>query len=400
MDYRRQPLIFKLRKVARYVRLYGPRRTLVKVQSQYRLRLPRPPRALPSVSERYAAPHIGIIGCGNFAYTTVAYFLSRAAGRVIHGAMDIDYSRAASLAHRYDVTYATNDARQLIEDPVIDLIYVASNHASHAAYAVEARKAGKHVHIEKPHIVSDGQLVQLCRAMERTSGRVALGFNRPESPLGREVMRLLARQTGPMMLNWFIAGHELPRNHWYFEEREGGRVLGNLCHWTDFVLRSVPRNRRYPIEIHPTRAEQSDADISVSYVFGDGSIATITFSAKGHAFEGVKEHLSAHRGDLILGLDDFKTLSVHVGPQRFRSSLIFRDHGHEARIIRSYGMSRRANSRTPGCAVPYVWETGQLFLSTRRALDERRMLLVHRFDPTLLREPSWQEVKDDSVPTL
>ena len=51
------------------------------------------------------------------------------------------------------------------------------------------------------------------------------------------------------------------------------------------------------------RAQFADTDIVANFVFGDGSIAAITFSAKGHAFEGVKERFSAHRGDLERRLD-------------------------------------------------------------------------------------------------
>jgi len=39
---------------------------------------------------------------------------------------------------------------KVIQDPAIDLVYVASNHASHADYAIAALEAGKSVHIEKP----------------------------------------------------------------------------------------------------------------------------------------------------------------------------------------------------------------------------------------------------------
>ena len=31
-----------------------------------------------------------------------------------------------------------------------------------------------------------------------------------------------------MMISWFIAGHNIDSDHWYFNPKEGGRVLGNL----------------------------------------------------------------------------------------------------------------------------------------------------------------------------
>src|ERR1044072_9354443 len=227
--------------------------------------------------------------------------------------MDVDIHRAASLYEKYGASYYTDDADKVINDPAVDIIFIASNHASHAEYAIKALEAGKSVHIEKPHVVNDDQLLRLCSTMLESKGKVALGFNRPNSRLGREIKRHLDSQTGAAMLNWFIAGHELPPGHWYFDEEEGGRVLGNLCHWTDFVFQMMSPERRYPILIRPTHAEQSDCDIAVTYPFGDGSIAAITFSAKGPTFEGVRERFAAHRGNVLISMDDFKELVGEVG---------------------------------------------------------------------------------------
>jgi predicted dehydrogenase len=383
MDYMDAPPAFKVRKVARYARLYGPRRTMAKVRGQYHMRRRRPPFGGLRPPAR-ADAHVGLIGCGKFAYTTIAYYLSREVGSVMRGAMDLHRVRATSLARRYRLHYATDDPRDVIEDPCVDLIYIASNHASHAEYAIEALRTGKNVHIEKPHVVSEDQLVRLCQTMSTSPGVVRLGFNRPDSKLGHQVRTLLDTQEGPTMFNWFVAGHEIPPDHWYFRPEEGGRVLGNLCHWTDFVLQMVPPERRFPIEIRPARAEQSDSNVAVSFVFGDGSIAAITFSAKGHAFEGVREHLSLHRGDLLLTLTDFQELRAHIRERRYRRRLHFRDHGQADSILRSYGMSTRGGKRTAGQAVEYVWETGQLFLKTREALEQDRKMSVEGFAPERL----------------
>src|SRR3954451_9686022 len=388
MDYTSAPLTFRARKAARYVRLYGPRRTLVKIQGQYHMRSAGEVRGRRLPASRPDA-HVGLIGCGNFAFSHIAYFLDRNVGAVIRGAMDIEGARAESIARQYGMHYATDDARRVLEDPDIDLVYIASNHASHADYAVDALEAGKSVHIEKPHVVSDDQLLGLCRAMERTGGRVRLGFNRPASTLGQKVRDLLASQDGAMMLNWFVAGHEIPPDHWYYRPEEGGRVLGNLCHWTDFSMQMLDREHRFPVKIHPTRGAMADSDIAVAYVFADDSIAAITFSAKGHAFEGVREHLSAHRGDVLLALADFKDLRAQCNEQRERVRLRFRDHGHECAIMASYAMSTKGGGSNGGVGVGYVWDTAQLFLRTREALEQERNVVVNGYSPAcLMDEPA------------
>lgn len=375
MDYTKQPLSFKLRKAARYTRLYGIRRTRVKADSYYHMN--RRYDALPPLrAQEPNGRHVGLIGCGKFAFAQIAFYLRKNFGDVIYAAMDVDVNRAASLYEKYGLAYYTADPDEVIGDGRIDTIFIASNHASHAEYAIDALKAGKTVHIEKPHVVSDDQLRRLCGAMTDTDGRVALGFNRPLSEMGVRIKEHLDRETGASMLNWFVAGHEIEPDHWYFSPEEGGRILGNLCHWTDFVLRMVPVEGRFPIKITPTRAERADSDIAVTYTFGDGSIAAITFSAKGHTFEGVKERFAAHRGNTLITMDDFKTLDIQVVDRHFRSKHRVRDHGHEQMVCASYRLGRGEGG---GATVDYVWDTGQLFLRTREALETSTELVVRPF---------------------
>jgi predicted dehydrogenase len=323
--------------------------------------------------QRDARGHVGIIGCGNFAYTTLGYYLTKNYGRVIRACMDPDPHRAASFFERYHLGYYTTAADQLMADPAIDLIYIASNHASHAEYAIAALRAGKAVHVEKPHCVNEDQLDRLCATMLAFKGKVRLGFNRPNSALGDEIRRVLRSEHGAAMLNWFIAGHQIEPDHWYFAEEEGGRVLGNLCHWTDFIYQMIPPNGRFPIKIVPTRTLTSDCDVAVGYAFGDGSVASITFSAKGHSFEGVREKFAGHKGDTLIFLDDFKTLTIERGAERQKRRLWFRDHGHEEHLRRSYEMAQHGSA---GESAAYVRETGLLFLKTKEALERNHTIEI------------------------
>lgn len=367
IDYVKSPLVFKLRKAARYVHLYGVNRTWWKVKGQYHMR--RGFRELPAPRERNPNGHVGLIGCGNFGYSNIAYYLRKSCGRVLRGCMDRDIARAASLFQDFGLDYYTDDASRIIEDDRIDLVYIASNHASHAEYAIPALERGKSVHIEKPHVVSFDQLERLCAAMERSPGAVGLGFNRPDSRIGRLMREALAAQDGPTMLNWFIAGHAIDEDHWYFKKEEGGRVLGNLCHWTDLIYQCVPPEARYPITITPTRTHKSDSDIAVTYTFGDGSIAALTFSAKGHTFEGVRERFAAHRGDVLVFMDDFHSLIIETGAEKKDLSGRRRDHGHQAAIRYSYEASRTQPGDPMRHPLSYIWESGELFLRTKEALD-------------------------------
>lgn len=374
MDYISAPFGFKLRKGLRYVRLYGPTLTAVKVRSLYHMKrdydsLPdrRGPR---TVSNK----HVAIVGCGRFAFAGVAYHLKRVAGRVVRCTMDVNLNRAASLFQAYDADYYTDDFSEILSDDQVDLVFILSNHASHAEYAIEAMKSGKSVHIEKPHVVTEDQLQRLRSTMEEHGSGVRLGFNRPYGRIGRAILSEVKKESGPITVNWFIAGHSLERDHWYYAPEEGGRVLGNLTHWMDFTYRLIPEGKRFPIVINPTRGEVAEDDFVVSYRFGDGSLATISFSAKGHTFEGVMERLALHRGGLLITMDDFQTMTVQRGEHKKRKNLMYRDHGHRASVKLSYALPSKGDlvAHHPD----YVYEVGLLTLKTKEAVESGQPVVL------------------------
>jgi predicted dehydrogenase len=362
MDYTTQRLGFKVRKALRYVRLYGVRRTLVKIKGQYHMK--KRYGALPALASPLPdGGHIGVIGCGNHAFANIALHLHKRSAGAIRGAMDTDIHRAASFYENYGLRYYTDDAGAIVADRAIDLVYIASNHASHAEYAIQCIEAGKRVHIEKPHVVSEDQLRRLASAMRsHPDSKVFLGFNRPHSALFKKLQGMLARQSGPLMINWFVAGHEIPEDHWYFDEKEGGRVLGNLCHWTDLTLHLVGMRNAFPCTIVPATPPGSKSDYVVSMMFADRSCASITFSAKGHTFEGVREVLNVHKGDLLANLTDFESLTAEIVAEKVRRRLRHRDHGQGLNVLNSL--------KSPTGEDPvYVVATARLFLAVRRAID-------------------------------
>ncbi|MBV1952747.1 MAG: Gfo/Idh/MocA family oxidoreductase [Cycloclasticus sp.] len=377
MDYTQSKLSFRILKVLKYLRLYGFKRTLNKVRSAYHMK--KEYAVLPVIDKTNVAGHVGILGCGNFSYSTIAHYLKKNYGYVIHGVMDLNLARAASLCEAYGANYYTDDAEKVISDDAINLVYIASNHASHAEYAIRALKNNKSVHIEKPPVVSDDQLFRLCYAMEHSKGSVGLGYNRPQSSLGQKVQKAIDSQSGPMMINWFIAAHELEDEHWYFAPEEGGRVLGNLCHWIDYTLSLIPEGSRFPVKITPATSNKFKSDFVISYEFADGSLAVLTMSSKGHTFEGVSERLSIHRGNVLISLMDFEKLTIKNLNKVKVINPIYRDHGHESAITRSYQNLQNMG----GYTVKELWESGNLMLRTKEAVETESSIVAYGYDNNL-----------------
>jgi predicted dehydrogenase len=381
-DYMQAGLLFNVKKVMRYIWMYGLSRTLVKIRGQYHLKAVDTFAGTRWANDACRNPdapmrRVALIGCGNYAFSNIAYYLGKQEKSFLRCAFDAQPGRAMSLCRAYGGAYAATDWHEILADPQVDIVFIASNHATHAEYAVACIDAGKHVHIEKPHVVSQVQLDQLLAAMQRHPAvKVFLGFNRPRSRLFVRLQEFLAGEVGPIMINWFIAGHEIPDGHWYFDDKEGGRILGNLCHWTDLTLHLVGMDKAFPCTIFPATPAGAKSDFMVSVLFADGSCAAVTFSAKGQTFEGVREVLNLQKGDVLANISDFNSLTVDVIDRKTRIHPIWRDHGHGTNIVRS--LTGALGGTVPGETLAYVGTTARFFLAVRQAVESGERVVLSR----------------------
>ena len=81
--------------------------------------------------------------------------------------------RADDFARAYAIPSAYGTYNQLLDDPDVDIVYVASPHSHHCLMAVAALEAGKHVLVEKPLAVTAAEGERIQRA-SRTAGKFAM----------------------------------------------------------------------------------------------------------------------------------------------------------------------------------------------------------------------------------
>lgn len=133
----------------------------------------------------------GIVGCGDVCETKSGPAFSWVPDSSLVGVMRRDAEKAKDFAMRHKVPKYYGDATELINDPDINAIYVATPPSSHEAYAIEAMKAGKPVYIEKPVTLT----VESCQRMIDTSKTydlpVTVAHYRRGLPLFRRVKSLV-----------------------------------------------------------------------------------------------------------------------------------------------------------------------------------------------------------------
>ncbi len=133
------------------------------------------------------------------------------------------------------------------------------------------------------------------------------------------------------------------------------------------MLHLVTLEKAFPCKIIPAAVTGAQSDFVVAVIFADSSCAAITFSAKGDTFEGVREVLNLHKGDVIANITDFQTLIVNVREKKKKIRLLHRDHGHEANIVHS--LTGANQDVLPGEDMRYVSATAKFILAIRQAVD-------------------------------
>lgn len=322
-----------LRKLLRFAAIYGPGRTLFKAAGRLRMRLP-------SWRRRRQAADTGLIGCGQFGFATIGYFLHDRFGPRIAACYDTDPRAAESLAHALRVPTVSASAAELFGLAGLRYVYIASNHASHAAYAAQALERGLTVYVEKPIAVTRAQLLLLLRAQRRSGGHLFAGYNRPfSSAIEWLRRRLVVRPTQGVTLQCFVSGHRIAADHWYRRPEEGTRVCGNIGHWLDLMIHVLAwRGLPQQLQIGITWADVADFDDNLNISIGSdrGDLFSVTLSARSEPFEGIRETLHLQHGDAFAEIEDFRRITLWQGARRSRRHIWPKDVGHRQAILQPF----------------------------------------------------------------
>jgi len=276
----------------------------------------QPKRALgpadaPSQRSRGGRPRIGIIGAGNFVRATLLPALQKANIGDIKVIASASGVTAKALAGRAGIPRSCSSAQAVIDDPEIDLVVIATPHDTHAELTIAALEAGKDVFCEKPLALTEDELDRV-EAAWRASGRsLQVGFNRRHSPAITAVQHVIGTGGGPLTIMYRVNAGRLPKDHWYFDRKQGGRVLGEMCHMVDTCNALVGDIPVVHSQLHIAgggSALLADSVLAV-LTYEDGSVASIAYSADGHPSMSKERIEVLGRGHSAI-VDDFNRVEV------------------------------------------------------------------------------------------
>ena len=300
-----------------------------KIQRQIRLPEQFPARQVPG------STGIAVLGAGNFARTTLLPELKKRSEVRRIALCSASGMSATHYGPRFGFDLATTDDNAAIRHAEVDAVYILTRHHQHAGQVAAALGAGKHVFCEKPLCLKDSELRRIVQASNAHGQSIIMvGYNRRFAPQARQLKNFLAKSHEPMVMHYRVNAGYIPADHWVHDpEQGGGRIIGEVCHFVDFMTfltDSLPV--RVAAQALPNAQRYRDDNVVVSLVFADGSSGTITYVANGDkAFS--KERLEVFGGGAVAVLDDFRRLElVRGGRKQVVKSRFSQDKGHRGEL--------------------------------------------------------------------
>ncbi len=323
----------KITRLKRYILIYGISRAICKALGRMKLPYVR------SLKIRRGRS-VGLIGCGNFAFSTISFFVSKNQGKVFGSCFDINSENASFFARFYGYKQAAS-LDELLKDDLTKIVYIASNHATHAEYAMRVMENKKSAYIEKPITVTYDELVQLTKAKSKYSGTLYAGYNRPFSRALQIIKsRLDTTAIHPFTVNFTVCGHKIEEGHWYRDAKEGSRILANLAHWIDLSVHLFQQRSKMPSVIHIAIAYSNPNTPSdnISFVFTTDlhDLIVFTFTSRSEPLEGVNETILLQSGDITAKIDDFRELQLWDLNTYKKYKFRPKDAGHESAVLQPF----------------------------------------------------------------
>ncbi len=186
----------------------------------------------------------GMIGCGAVTEMKSGPAFQRVPGSELALVMRRTPALAADYAQRHSVPRWTSDAEELIRDPGVDAVYIATPPGSHAGFALRVAAAGKPAYVEKPLARSAAESEQIIAAFHAARQPLFVAYYRRALPYFLEAKSLLASgaigQVTGVKIHFrsnSCGNAEAGKLPWRLcaEEAGGGIFMDLACHTLDIL---------------------------------------------------------------------------------------------------------------------------------------------------------------------
>ena len=222
-------------------------------------------------------------------------------------------SQGGNFARENQVEVLTADLGQVLGDPSIDLVVIATRHHEHADQVVRALEAGKHVFVEKPLALTWRELdrIEMVHQGLNPAPMLLVGYNRRFSPALTMIKSLIDGRRAPVMIAYRLNAGYIPLDHWVHGPQGGGRNIGEACHMYDVFrfLAGAPVSSIQASAIDPgVLPYRRNDNFSATIAYENGSLAQLLYTSLGPKTGLGKERIEVFCDGETYVVDDFKRL--------------------------------------------------------------------------------------------
>jgi predicted dehydrogenase/threonine dehydrogenase-like Zn-dependent dehydrogenase len=248
---------------------------------------------------------LGVIGAGNYAQGVLLPLFKASKDVTLATVCTATGAKAEKARAKFGFQAATTDWHAVVADQAINAVVVATRHNLHAQIVTAALRAGKAVFCEKPLCL---RAVELDEILQAGSDRLMVGFNRRFAPFAAQVRKLKP----PLVMRYRVSVQPLPPGHWVNDpEAGGGRILGEVCHFVDFLQFAA---RSKPVRVFAQGF--GDSNVQVTLRCADGSVGAVDYFEVADA-SLAKEQIEVFGGGKHLVVTDFRDKGQAEEVRRF-----------------------------------------------------------------------------------
>ena len=265
----------------------------------------------------------GFIGCGEVTEKKSGPAFNEVPGSQVVAVMSRSEKKARSYAERHHIRKWYTDAQELIDDPDVNAVYIATPPSSHATFAIMAMRAGKPCYIEKPLAASYNDCIRINRISEQTGVPCFVAYYRRYLPYFQKVKEIIESGTIGNVVNVqvrfsvpprdldFQSGKEMP---WRLQpDIAGGGYFYDLApHQIDLLQNLfgvITRAHGYPA--NRAHLYQAEDTLSACFFFESGIPGSGSWCFVGH--ESAKEdciEVIGEKGSLSFSVFTYQPIEV------------------------------------------------------------------------------------------
>lgn len=249
----------------------------------------------------------GMIGAGSFGQNFILPAIKEKVN--LSGIATARPNSARNVADKFGFEYCTGDAQEILNDPNINTLFIATRHDSHGKYVLKGLSGNKHIFTEKPLCIYRDELEEIKKVYATTQSKLMVGFNRRFAPMSAHIIKKI-NNTIPSSILMRINAGVVAKDHWIHDPKiGGGRIVGEVCHFIDYATFLATSKISSVAAIAMHDANGLEDTLSITLKMENGSIATIAYFSNGNK-EVNKEYIEIYNGGFIAKIDDFKELII------------------------------------------------------------------------------------------